>query len=149
MPVITVGSGASTNIEPGPYEATLIAVNIKHLVPSQNNPNNEEKMFYEWMFALDNGEQVAGLTSAFTGPKSNAFKYLVALAGADKVVPGTGFDTDDFIGKRALIHIVLNDNGWPRIESIMPPLKPAAPVAARPTAPVAVETAVEADELPF
>jgi hypothetical protein len=149
MPVITVGSGAATDIKPGTYEATLIAVNVKHLVPGFNNPNNEEKMFYEWVFALDNGEQVQGLTSSFTGPKSTTFKYLVALEGPDKVVPGVGFDTDLLIGKRALVQIGLNDNGWPRIEGLMPPLKPAAPVAPRAAAPVAVETAAVEDELPF
>ena len=145
MPFITVG--ATSDVDAGTYEATLTAINEK-MVPSKFN-NGEDAPALEWVFALDNGDEVNGLTSTYTSPKSKAFAYLTALLGKSRVVAGAGFELDDLIGKRALVQVGINDGGWPRIENVMPVMAKSKAKAA----PVAVEPDEDEDEttsdLPF
>lgn len=149
MPLITVGAGAATDIKPGTYEGTLTAVNERMIVSTFNNPNNEEKPFFEWVFALSDGSEVQGLSSAFTGPKSTTFKYLVALMGADAVKQGADFELSDLVGKHALVQIGINDQGWPRIEGVFPPVVQApAPVGGKvKPAPVSPIRAAEPEDV--
>jgi hypothetical protein len=149
MPFMTVGA-AMTDVDAGTYPATLVAINEKR-VPSKfsTSPDGMDDS-YEWVFALDNGEEVNGLSSKAITPKSRAFGYLVALLGKDRVQRGVGFELDDLIGKRALVSISINDGGWPRIDGVLPPL---APERAKPQ-PLAVATPVapaqpDEDGLPF
>lgn len=153
MPFITVGSGSS-DVSAGTHEGTLIAINEK-MVPSKFTPDGSDAPAYEWVFALADGSEVNGLTSTYVTPKSKAFSYLVALLGKEKVTNGAGFELDDLIGKTALLSIEINENGWPRITGVMPPMaRPAAPVARPVAVPVATPALPEDEkdefsDLPF
>jgi hypothetical protein len=150
MPFITVGSGAS-DVEAGTYPATLIAVNEK-MIPSKftDDPSGLAPA-WEWVFSLDSGDEVNGLTSTYVTPKSRAFGYLVAMMGKDKVINGAGFDLIDLIGRKALVVVEINDAGWPRVTGVMPPMRTATKAAPKPAAPVVEEESEEESEdgLPF
>lgn len=147
MPFITVGAGAS-DVEAGTYPATLIAVNEK-MIPSKftDDPSGLAPS-WEWVFSLDGGEEVNGLTSTYVTPKSRAFGYLVALMGKDKVINGAGFELSDLIGRKALVVVEINDGGWPRVVGVMPPMRAAKAAPVKPAAPEVVEAEEESD-LPF
>ena len=101
MPFMTVGG--SSDIDAGTYPGTLIAINEKR-IPSKfsTSPDGMDDS-WEWVFALEDGTEVNGLTSTYLTPKSRAFGYLVALVGKEKVTSGAGFELSDLIGKTALV----------------------------------------------
>jgi hypothetical protein len=144
MPFITVGT--QSDIAPGTYAATLTAINEK-MVPSKFN-NGDDAPALEWVFALDNGDEVNGLTSTYTSPKSKAFGYLVALLGKERVQSGAEFELDDLIGKRALVQVGINDGGWPRVENVMPPMAEGK-AKAKPVAVPAAPPSDDEGDLPF
>lgn len=156
MPFMTVGG--SSDIDAGTYPGTLIAINEKR-IPSKfsTSPDGMDDS-WEWVFALEDGTEVNGLTSTYLTPKSRAFGYLVALVGKEKVTSGAGFELSDLIGKTALVSVEINDAGWPRVVAVMPPIGgrrgPAAPAATQAAfdaviAPVAAPVAQDEDDLPF
>lgn len=119
MPFITVSAGApSADVEPGVYEATLIDVQEDTITTNDRGDVD----VYRWRWALDlgddNGVEVESLTSVNTSPKSKLFGYLVALLGADKVGVGKDFEQTDLIGREALITIIKNADGWPKVEQV-------------------------------
>jgi hypothetical protein len=127
MPLITVKAG--TGMPPGTYPATLISISPKRMV-TQYSKNGEEQDFLEWAWDVD-GTEIRSLTTTATGPKSRIFEYLVALLGADKVVVDAGFEENDLVGKRALLSLVLNDDGFSKVDRVVAAPK-QAPRAAQP-----------------
>lgn len=152
MPRITLTSGSPV-IEPGVYLADLIDVREKRLVTAFSK-NGEEQDFFEWFWMVhgpDGDLQITSLTSLSPHPMSNITKYMTALVGADKAKPGLDMDTDELIGKTALVQIGLNDAGFARIEQIMaaPKTQKGQKAASPAPAPVATEVLTEEDDLPF
>lgn len=151
--LFTMSTGAP-DIEAGSYKVTVVAVTPK-VVPSSITGQDEDVI--EWMFELEDGEQISALSSVKnTGPKSNTGKFVTALLGPEGAAVGKSFAAEDFIGKQALAQVGQNQKGWPKIEALMPLPREgrrAAPVAA-PAAPTVREQAApvaeaEADDLPF
>ena len=155
MPLIEVTAGAPV-IPAGTYVADVIGIAPKSMV-TRYSKNGDEQDFLEWTWLVhgkNNTEEIRSLTTTQTGPKSRINEYLVALLGADKVSVGAGFDEDDLIGKSAMVGIVLNEDGFSKVDRVMAlpqgsaggakaaPKAEAAPVAAAP-----VEAAQ--DDLPF
>lgn len=155
MPLITVKSGAPTDIKPGAYEVTLTALEGPRSIVPQSGPNaGQEVEILDWTFHTEDALQIDGTTSTASGPKSKLYAWLTALLGG--VAPATGqqFEADQLIGRMAIATIEVNDGGWPRIASLSAiPVRrtAAAPVArpaTRPAPAPAVEQAADGD-LPF
>ena len=172
--LMTIGTGAPPqDLEPGTYRVIVTNVTIeKHSFPDFNTGIPEEKDYFKWEFVVptDDGEGVPvdGLTTAFTGPKSNTYAHLVALLGASNVVPGMKLRRSDLIGKTALAKLELNKNGWLVVRQLMaepagmPPVKTPEPAPAPAPAPEPVAnvsplrkpvraqaTETDLDDLPF
>jgi hypothetical protein len=151
--------GGSSDIDAGTYPGTLIAINEKRIASKFSTSPDGMDDAWEWVFSLEDGTEVNGLTSTFLTPKSRAFGYLVALVGKEKVTSGAGFELSDLIGKTALVSVEINDAGWPRIVSVMPPIggrkAAAAPAATQAAFDAVIAPAAAApvaqveDDLPF
>jgi hypothetical protein len=151
MPLIVVKDAVPT-VAPGTYLATVIAVTEKSLVTKFSKDGKPDD-FLEWTWDI-NGEEVRSLTSVASGPKSRTNEYLVALFGANKVNVGAGFDEKDLVGKSAMVQIVLNEEGFSKVDRVM--AAPAGGAKAKATeaqpiteAEAAAEAATVPDELPF
>lgn len=100
----------------GVYAATLTGFKpFSYTDPA----TGEERNLVEWQFATEDGTEVSGTTTTATGPKSKAFRWLVALAGAKAVQPGAHFNPDDLIGREAQLVIGANKNGWPKVDDVI------------------------------
>jgi hypothetical protein len=131
VPLITV-KAATPSIAPGTYLGTLVGIAPKSLV-TQYSKNGKPDDFLEWTWDID-GDEITSLTTLATGPKSRIFEYLVALLGADKVQIDAGFEENDLVGKSAMLSIIINDDGFSKVDRIV-----AAPKASK--APKAVPAA--------
>lgn len=159
MPLITVKDAAPV-IPAGTYVATLIGIAPKSLVTKYTKDPNKPDDFLEWTWDIQ-GTEIRSLTTVASGPKSRINEYLVALLGTAKVQVGAGFDEGDLVGKSILAQIVVDEDGWSKIDRVMaaPAAAPAPAAAAAPTptpVPVPVPVAAEAptgaealDDLPF
>jgi hypothetical protein len=145
--LITVNSGAP-DIEPGTFTVTLTDISGPRTIVPKSGPNaGEEVEVLDWTFATEDGQELDAISSLKTGPKSKTIKWLTAFFGAVPP-PGASFDAKDIIGRMAIATVVLDEGGWPRIDTLS-----ALPVARKPKAaapapePVAAAVAVaEADE---
>lgn len=148
MPLITVKEAVPV-VAPGTYRATLIAVRPKKLATRYSKPGTEDD-FLEWSWDI-NGEEVRSLTTVASGPKSKINEYLVALMGADKVQIGAGFDEGDLVGKQAMLQIVLNEDGFSKVDRLMAvPKDGGTPIPQATIAPAEQGTGSEPpDDLPF
>lgn len=149
---ITVSEG-TPDFEPGSYELVLVNVEERSFpewATERNKfgkPDNGDRVEWTWGAPDDETLEISHLTSMATGPNSAMFPILVALLGADKVVPGLNFDTSDLIGKKAIVTIGLSDKNYSKIIGVGP-VPTQAPRRARPQ-PVAPVQAADIDELPF
>lgn len=150
MSFITIGAGAS-EIEAGTYTVILTELSDPKTVVANKGPRaGEEVRLVEWTFTVDEGDSEgveirdSSAYSERSGPKSKMFAWVAALLGKAPE-PGQGFDKGDLVGRRAIASVVLNENGWPKIASLvaLPVAKPKAAPAAKP-APVAAGA-----EMPF
>lgn len=150
--MVTFKVSAGTPVVPaGSYPATLIDIREKQ-VPSQfTNPPGQLVDSLEWVWLVEGPEQdveITSLTSLAVTPKSNILKYLRAMLGAENVQLDMEINGDDLIGKKVMVGVIVADNGFSRIESVLaaPRARQAsaasAPRAAAPQAPVE-------DDLPF
>jgi hypothetical protein len=165
--LITVA--AVPQFAPGTYKGVLRSLTEKTIELSagaaakQGKTPGEKVNIYEWefdCFDITNGERLVDedtgediiaktATSQASGPKSKLYSFLVALVGPAGVAPGTGYDPEDLVGKSALISVVADEGGYPKVESMqaMPRATNRSRAAAAP-APVA-EAAATDDDLPF
>lgn len=142
MPLIEVTAGAPT-IPAGTYLAEVVGISPKSMV-TRFSKNGEEQDFLEWTWLVhgkDDDAEIRSLTTTQTGPKSRIFEYLVALLGAGRVDVGAGFEETDLIGKTAMVAIVINEEGFSKVDRVV-----AAPVAAAPRG--AKAEPVKAPEVP-
>ena len=159
MPLITVKSGAPSDIAPGAYTVTLTAIDgPRTIVPQSGQNAGQEIEILDWTFVTDDDQEIQGTTSLASGPKSKLYNWLTALLGGVAPAAGSQFEADQLVGRMAIATVEVNDGGWPRIASMSAiPVKraPAAPAAAPATprprpvpAPVAPAPVAEQD-LPF
>lgn len=111
MPQITIGP----NAEAGVYVGTLQKVSD----PYEKEWNDGTKsMQLDWSWVLPNGEPVRESTSVATGPKSKLFMRMAALNGGKGPRIGEAVELNDYVGKRAILTIEINANGYPKIVNV-------------------------------
>ena len=158
MPLIEVSAGTPA-IPAGTYLASVVGIAPKTMTTKFSKPGQEDDFLeWEWLVDYDGGTELRSLTTTATGPKSRIFEYLTALLGGGVEI-GMGFEETDLIGKQAQLSIIVDENGFSKVDRIVAPLRasssPAksAPKAAEaPKAAPAPEEAPEAaseDDLPF
>jgi hypothetical protein len=129
--------GDSVDIPNGTYPAKLARIETK---PSAKFDND----FRAWTFKLDNGSVAGGSSSLMTGKKSKGGKWIAALLGRQ---PKEGENvTAELIGKPCLVVVEEDDNGWPKVTNVLPPMTAAQPATAQP---VAVSQTTISEDIPF
>lgn len=125
MPLeITITAGApQTDIEPGAYEVTLLAIEGPRTILPQSGPNaGKEVDLYDWTFTLEDGTELQGSTSTKSGPKSKLYAWVTALLGGTPPPTEAKFKVDDLVGRMAIATVTIDDGGWPRIQQLGPVL---------------------------
>jgi hypothetical protein len=136
---IVIG-GDSVDIPPGTYPAALAKIRVETSAAFGD--------FRAWDFVLDEDHVVGGATSMNTGRKSKGGKWIAALLGRQ---PEKG-EKVDLIGKHCLVVVEENDDGWPKVTNVLPPMASTsapAPAESPPSQPVAVGQTQISEELPF
>jgi hypothetical protein len=148
MPLITVKDAVPT-IPAGTYKATLIGITPKSLVTRYTKDPNKPDEFLEWSWDIQ-GTELRSLTTVASGPKSRINEYLVALLGASAVQVGAGFDEGDLVGKSIYVQVVIDEDGWSKIDRVMalPAEAPARVADPSPPVPVPVPVAAAAEAAP-
>lgn len=136
----TSKSAEAPDIDAGMYDARFEGVIAKELEKSQFDPE-----VYVWTFTLfeanpDTGKvepiymeddpeplTVDRITSRSTNTKSKtepgAVKVLKALMSDEEFtafVNEEESDTDDLIGRMVQVQVVIKENGWPTVETVLP-----------------------------
>jgi hypothetical protein len=140
-----------STIEDGNYVATVTATARETITPRQGKNAGKETPIVRWYWNLDGStEEVDSITGIDpTSEKSNLFGYLVALVGTDRS-KWLSLGEGDLVGKKALIQIVNDADGWPRVTSVTPlPKAMAQPVAPQPIAAEPTPGEAPTDALPF
>lgn len=151
MPLITIGSGNS-EIKDGTYEMILISIVPKTIIPRSGDRAGQEVGVLEWTFGdvEDDSIEVSGISSTIFTPKSKTVAWITALLGPDAAKIGASFEEKDLIGRKALVTVKSDDNGWPKIDGVtsMPTRRN---VTRRDTAEIAAAVREEPtqDDLPF
>ena len=82
----------------------------------------EARSLVAWTFAIENGDgtstEVEATSSTASGPRSKAFKWLVALMGSAAVQPNAYIGAEDLIGREANVTVELNDDGYPKVTAV-------------------------------
>jgi hypothetical protein len=140
---IVIG-GDSVDIPNGTYPAVLTALRTESSAAFGD--------FRAWDFTLSEGQTVGGASSMNTGRKSKGGKWIAALLGRQ---PDKG-ETVTIIGKPCLVVVEENDDGWPKVTNVLPPMasnSTPAPAEVPLAQPAAVGTessfAQVSEELPF
>jgi hypothetical protein len=139
--LITINPGAGIEVPPGVYPVTLVEISGPRVIVPQSGPNaGQEVEILDWQFAIDEGDldgtQIDATSSTSSGPRSKLYAWITALTGQQPAV-GQQFTPEDLKGRRAYATIVMNDQGWPRVEALT-----AIPVTQRATrAPAAAQAA--------
>jgi hypothetical protein len=156
VPLIEVKPGTPM-VPAGTYSASLIGIRPRRMVSQFSNPPGQEEDRLEWTWLVDGPDkevEITSLTTLATGPKSRIFEYLLALVGPDKAQVGAGFEESDLVGKGVMVSVIVNADGFSKIDTIV-----AAPVvgakakasangASSPAAPVERVKAPEPDPAP-
>lgn len=121
MPLFTIGDEGD-ELKDGTYEMVLISVTPKTITPKQGDDAGKELSGLEWEFVDSEDDEltVKGWTRLYDvlKPKSNMIIWTTALLGAEAIRKGASFDERDLIGRKALITIKNDENGWPKIVSV-------------------------------
>ncbi len=75
--------------------------------------------YRKWRFAAETAEgvrAVTAMTSDASGPKSKAFKWATVLLGRK---PGDA--EEQLVGLPCRLHLIVNDEGFNRVEALLPP----------------------------
>lgn len=134
-----------STVEDGNYVATVKAVARDVITPRTGRNAGKEVDVVRWTWWLDAvSDEVEGLTGVDpTSEKSNLFAYLVALIGSDRST-WLAQQPSDLIGRKALVQVVNDADGWPKVTNVTPLPKgmqtPTVPaVAAAPVAPAPLD----------
>ena len=137
-------------VAPGTYEGVVVSVEKDIIVPRQGKNAGQDVPVLRWNFDIGAEETVESITGRDpSSEKSNLFKYFVALLGSDRDA-WLRAEMSDLVGRKALVTVGLNDDGWNRIDGVTAmPVKRQAPapvVTSEPESPPDVE---EPGDLPF
>lgn len=156
MPLIEIKPGTPM-VPAGTYNASLIGIRPRRMVSQFSNPPGQEEDRLEWTWLVDGPDkevEVTSLTTLATSPKSKIFAYLLALVGPEKAAVGAGFEESDLVGKPVMVSIVVSEDGFSKIDTVVaaPKGKGGKASSNGTAAPVAVAVAAGADDesdLPF
>lgn len=109
--------------------------------------------FLKWSFRLRLADgtisEISGASSTATGPKSKAYKWATALLGH---APTAG-SAQDLAGKACQLHVTVNEDGFNRIEAVLPSKKGTSPAPVTKvfddSPPARLEPVAESTALPF
>ncbi len=130
------------SVEPGAYEAVCTDIEVRE---------KDGNQYRRWTFTLvdGSGKSVTATSSMSVSPKSKGGKWIAALL---RRLPIMG-ETVDVVGATCVIGVVLNEDGFSTIESVLPSNAKAPPSPVKPFAesvpPLDTPPAVAPDELPF
>ncbi len=144
MPLVEVQPRA--DVTPGTYEAVVTNVEKDIIVPRTGRNAGTDVPILRWNFAIDGvDDRIESITGRDpSSEKSNLFKYFVAVLGSDKKA-WLAAETEDLVGKKCLVTISVNDDGWPRVDSVS-----GMPVRRQPGVAAPVEDDLtDAGSLPF
>lgn len=114
------------------YEPLPIGLYAARVGAIEKTPSEQFGEFLKWTFWLtmqDGTESpLTAASSTATGPKSKAYKWAAVLLGH---APRPGV-AENLVGLSCQLHVVINEEGFNRIESVLPP---AAGQAVRTDAP--------------
>jgi len=136
------------------YEAIEAGVYPARLDSIERATSETYGDFLKWSFTLKLPDgtfsPLTAASSTASGPKSKGYKWASAILGHN---PKPAEDVD-LAGKQCQVHIIVNDEGFNRIEAVLPLSPPITPVAAEKTAPVPFNKTVEVTDpqdapLPF
>jgi hypothetical protein len=96
-------------IPPGTYRAAVTGL---ELATSKTDGSH----FRRWEFTIEDGRTIKATSSLQTTPNSKAGKWIAALMGG--TLPQIG-DKVTVIGRRCLISVGLNDQGFERVDAVM------------------------------
>jgi hypothetical protein len=153
MPLVEVQPRA--DVAAGTYEGVVSSVEKDTIVPKTGRNAGQTVPILRWNFVIDGvDDKIESITGRDpTSEKSNLFKYFVALLGPNKTA-WLSAETEDLVGKKALVTISVTDDGWPRVDAVtaMPTRRAQpAPVAAQ-SKPASITVADDEDlagDLPF
>lgn len=111
------------DIPPGTYKAQLMGVAIKS-GGKFTSPQNPDGKYRVWDWAVEkDGELVpfSDTTSINSGSKTVSYARLTALLGQ---APKPGDKLDSPTGKTVMLQISTKDNGFPKIDAVLPFVDP-------------------------
>lgn len=97
------------SIPPGTYRAAVTGMEVA-------TSKVDGSHFRRWEFTIEDGRTIKASSSLQTTPNSKAGKWIAALVGG--TFPKVG-DRVTVIGRRCLISVVLNDQGYERVDAVM------------------------------
>jgi hypothetical protein len=111
------------NIAAGTYPGVVLAVEPVRI----DTADEPAKPLLRWTFAIDvdgTGEEIDALSSRNTSPRSKPYAWTAALLGR---VPTAGerIKLADLSGRKCLVSVELDDNGYPKVAAIVAAPKPA------------------------
>ena len=115
---IVIG-GDMADIPEGTYPATLAGIDTKYSEKFASE-------FRTWDFTLANGSKVGGSSSMATSSKSKGGKWLAAILGR-KPVKDEHIALSSLVGQPCMVTVIEDDNGWPKVDAVLPPLATPAP----------------------
>lgn len=114
------------------YEALPAGVYPAVLLGIEKGTSEQFGDFLKWSFNVrtaDGGEApLSAVSSISTGPKSKAYKWAAAMLGRN---PAAG-QPEDLEGLTCQLHVTVNEEGFNRIESVLPLASTAPPRTAPP-----------------
>lgn len=105
--------------------------------------------FRKWNFTLKltdgTFQTLSAVSSTASGPKSKGYKWAAAILGRN---PKAG-ETLDLSGKLCQVHVIVNEDGFNRVEAVLPPVNGTAPKSSGGTSPASQAAATKAKPAPF
>ena len=102
------------DVEAGSYTATLIGWE-----PFEAEFEGEVRHLIRWTFATDDEQTIEGVSSTNTGPRSKLRAWCLGL-GLDLRQGVKALTADTLVGREGLITVILNDDGYAKVDSIVP-----------------------------
>jgi len=133
----------------GTYEGVVVSVEKDIIVPRQGKNAGQDVPILRWNFDIGATETVESITGRDpSSEKSNLFKYFVALLGNDRDAWLTA-EMSDLVGRKALVTVGINDDGWNRIDGVTAmPVRRAAPTPVEPAPVAATVSPLREPEVP-
>jgi len=132
------------------YEALEAGLYPAQLLSIEQQASDTYGDFLKWTFKLRLADgsytELSAASSMATGPKSKAYKWAAALLG-QAPQPGAA---QDLAGKVCSLNIIVNEDGFNRVDAVLPMNQPGlAPGTAPDAPPVRIEPTAAPDALPF